>query len=212
MALRLFSAEKTVPPQTEPTGAAVASPQSEAPVAKGDTATRVKLNPLWANLFRARSSKEAEDKETLELLKRIPLFEELSRRELAAVTRILYKRTYQSDEFVFHQDEPGLGMYIIVRGKVDIVIQPNQHPLAELHDGDFFGELALLDELPRSASALARTPATILGLFQPDFFDLIERYPRLGVKVVLRLARMVGRRLRVSDDRTRAMQEIINPA
>jgi len=72
--------------------------------------------------------------------------------------------------------------------------------------------LALLDELPRSAGAIAQTPAIILGLFQPDFFDLLERYPRLGVKVLLRLARMVGRRLRESDDRTRAMQEIINPA
>ena len=162
-----------------------------------------KLNPLWGNLFGTPSLNSPEDEEIVHVLKGIPLFEGLSRRELAAVTRILYRRTYEAEEIIFHQGDPGLGMYIIVRGMVGIVSQPAGHTLAELHDGDFFGELALLDELPRSATATARRPSTILGFFQPDFFALVERHPRLGVKILLRLARMVGRRLRVAGDQGR---------
>jgi CRP/FNR family transcriptional regulator, cyclic AMP receptor protein len=165
-----------------------------------------RLNPLWGNLFTTAASSDPEDEEIVKVLKNIPLFDELSRRELAAVSRILYKRIYQPEEFIFHQGDPGLGMYIIVHGTVAIVAQPASHSLAELHDGDFFGELALLDELPRSATAIARRPSTILGFFQPDFFALVDRHPRLGVKIVLRLARMVGRRLRTADEHTSAIK------
>ena len=162
-----------------------------------------KLNPLWGNLFGTASGTPPEDEEIVHVLKGIPLFEGLTRRELAAITRILYRRGYQPEEIIFHQGDPGLGMYIIVHGTVGIVSQAAGHTLAELHDGDFFGELALLDELPRSATAIARRPSTILGFFQPDFFALVDRHPRLGVKIMLRLARMVGRRLRAAGEQGR---------
>ena len=164
-----------------------------------------KLNPLWGNLFGAGPAASPEEEEIVLVLKGIPLFEGLTRRELAAVTRILYRRVYQPEETIFHQGDPGLGMYIIVHGTVGIVNPSAGHTLAELHDGDFFGELALLDELPRSATAVARRPSTILGFFQPDFFALVDRHPRLGVKIMLRLARMVGRRLRAAGDQGQAV-------
>jgi CRP/FNR family transcriptional regulator, cyclic AMP receptor protein len=160
------------------------------------------LNPLWANLFSPAFTREREDEEIVGVLRKIPLFGELTKRELLAVTRILYKRTYEPNEIIFHQADPGLGMYIIVRGRVAIVSEPANHLLAELQDGDFFGELALLDELPRSATAITKTSANILGFFQPDFLGLLERHPRLGVKVTLRLAKMIGGRLRATDEQT----------
>ena len=161
-------------------------------------------SPLWSNIFASGASRKDVDAATSKLLKQIPVFEELRRRELAAVTRILYERYYQADELIFHQDDPGLGMYIIVQGRIAIVREPARELLAELHDGDFFGEMALLDELPRSATAIARTPSRVLGFFQPELFGLIERNPQLGVKIVLRLARIIGQRLRVMDERIHA--------
>jgi CRP/FNR family transcriptional regulator, cyclic AMP receptor protein len=161
-------------------------------------------NPLWSNIFLSGAAKKDVDAATSKLLQQIPVFEELRRRELAAVTRILYERNYQAGELIFHQDDPGLGMYIIAQGSVAIVREPSRQLLAELHDGDFFGEMALLDELPRSATAIARTPSRVLGFFQPELFGLIERRPQLGVKIVLRLARIIGQRLRVMDERIQA--------
>ena len=161
-------------------------------------------SPLWSNIFQSASSRKDLDAATSQILKRIPIFEELGRRELAAVTRILYERTYAAEELIFRQNDPGVGMYIIAQGRIAIVREPDRQLLAELHDGDFFGEMALLDELPRSATAIAKVPSRVLGFFQPELFGLIERHPRLGVKIVLRLARIIGQRLRVMDERSQA--------
>ena len=68
--------------------------------------------------------------------------------------------------------------------------------LAILKDGDFFGEIALIDESPRSASAICRTDCQIIGFFRPDLFEIIEKHPRLGIKIVLKLAEIIAERLR----------------
>ena len=111
-------------------------------------------------------------------LRSIPIFSELGRRELASVERILHKREYSAGEVIFRQDEPGLGMYIIETGRVSILTDDSHNSMTELGDGEFFGELPLLDGGSRSATAVAKTPCRIFGFFQPDLFALIERNPR----------------------------------
>ena len=103
---------------------------------------------------------------------------------------------------MFHQGDPGLGMYIIQEGAVSIVIAENdgeQKELAGLSEGDFFGELGLLDESARSASAVCKTDCLLIGFFRPDLLELIERKPALGIKIVMKLAEIVGERLRKTD-------------
>ena len=75
-----------------------------------------------------------------------------------AIESILHEREYQTDEVIFRQDEPGMGMYIIASGTVTIISEPSSMQWSELGEGEFFGEIALLDEHPRSASAIAKTP------------------------------------------------------
>lgn len=138
-------------------------------------------------------------------LRSIPIFSELGRRELAAVERILHKREYQAGEVIFRQDEPGLGMYIIESGRVSIRSDDAVDKMTELGDGEFFGELPLLDGGSRSATAIAKTQCRIFGFFQPDLFGLIERDPRLGVKIVLSLAAIIGMRLRAANERVQSL-------
>ncbi len=138
-------------------------------------------------------------------LRSIPIFSELGRRELAAVERILHKREYSAGEVIFRQDEPGLGMYIIESGRVSILTDDALNNMTELGDGEFFGELPLLDGGSRSATAVAKTPCRIFGFFQPDLFGLIERDPRLGVKIVLSLAAIIGMRLRAVNERVQTL-------
>ncbi len=156
-------------------------------------------NFFWRNIFRLRMLKEG----TVEhLLSTIPTFEQLSVRELRQVSTIVHKRDYKIGEYIFYQGDPGLGMYMIEDGTVAIVFvdeHQNQKEIALLKEGDFFGELALLDEGPRSACAIARTPCKMIGFFRPDLFELIRKYPSLGLKIVLKLAEMVGERLRNTD-------------
>ena len=148
------------------------------------------------------------------VLEKIPIFQDLSRRELASIERILHRREYVPDEVIIRQDEPGLGMYIIEAGKAAVLSEPDKVRLSDLTDGDFFGEVSLLAESPRSATVAATTHCRVLGFFQSDLFSLIERDPRLGVKIVVRVAKIIGDRLRkanqqllsVSDELRRTRQ------
>jgi CRP/FNR family cyclic AMP-dependent transcriptional regulator len=162
------------------------------------------MNALWGNIFKG---KHDQDEEVFAVLSQLPIFTGLSSRELRAVERIMHRRVYNPDEVIFSQNVQGAGMYIIVKGKVDIVSEDSGHVMAELGDGEFFGELALLDESPRSATAIAREPSKVLGFFQSDLLSLTESNPRLGVKVITQLARIVGNRLRVTNDQLQAVQE-----
>ncbi|MDX1531091.1 MAG: cyclic nucleotide-binding domain-containing protein, partial [Rhodothermales bacterium] len=145
---------------------------------------------LWSNIFR-----RTPESSTRALLRQVPVFADLDRRELSALEKILYRREYRPEEVIFRQDEPGVGMFVIERGTVAIVHEPTGRTLTELTDGDFFGEIALLNETPRSAAAIARTPATLYGLFQPELFDLFERDPHMGVKVLVPLSQVLSQRL-----------------
>ena len=154
------------------------------------------MQSLWKSLLGA-GSQSSEDA----LLGAIPLFEDLSAREIDAVQRLLHRRDYVAGESIFVEGEPGLGMYIISNGVVSIQSEPSGRELVSLSDGDFFGEIALLNEVIRTATARAKTDCTLLSLFQPDLLSLLDRNPRLGVKVLLALARLAGLRLvEVSDE------------
>jgi len=156
-------------------------------------------NALWRNLFSQRVIREGTIEE---VLSKVPAFANLAPRELKEVATIVHKREYRSGEPVFYQGDPGLGMYIVKDGEVSIVIQGkdgNEEELALFGDGDFFGELALLDESPRSANAVCKTECTLIGFFRPDLFELIEKNTTLGIKIVLKLAEIVAQRLRHTD-------------
>jgi CRP-like cAMP-binding protein len=142
-----------------------------------------------------------------EILKKTPMFMELSDRELAAIERILHRREYAAGEAIIRQGEPGLGMYIVEEGRASVLSEPANVELSELMEGDFFGEASLLDESPRSATVLAKDPSRVLAFFQSDLFALIESDPRLGVKVVIRLARHIGDRLKKANQQVLALTE-----
>lgn len=148
---------------------------------------------MWSNIFKHTQKKE---KSTLSVLKNVPIFMDLSNRELRAMERILHRRTYNDGEVIFNEHEPGAGMYIIESGKVFIKAGKAEKVLAVLSNGDFFGEMALLLESPRTASAVATGPLKMLGFFQPDLFHLMETNPKTGNKILRRLAKMIAERLR----------------
>ena len=154
---------------------------------------------IWKNIFSERVVREGS---TEEVLSKVPAFGSLTTRELKEVAAIVHKRQYRAGEPVFYQGDPGLGMYIIQEGEVSISLAGKdsvEEELAVLTDGDFFGEIALLDESPRSANAICKADCTLIGFFRPDLFELIEKKPRLGTKIVLKLAEIVAQRLRKTD-------------
>ena len=153
-------------------------------------------DPFWSNIF---SRRDKEERDVLDILKKIPIFQDMSRREFNKIESILHRRNWNADEAIINEGDPGLGMYIIVAGEVRITQVGEdgvQQQLATLTGGDFFGEQALLDESPRTASAYANEPCRIIGFFRPDLLELIESNPRSGLKIVMRLSQMISVRLR----------------
>ena len=153
-------------------------------------------DPFWSNIFRRRDKEEAD---IFDILKKVPIFQDLGRREFNKIESILHRRNWNADEGIINEGDPGVGMYIIVAGEVRITQVGEdgvQQQLATLTGGDFFGEQALLDESPRTASAYANETCRIIGLFRPDLLELIESNPRLGLKIVMRLSQMISVRLR----------------
>ena len=153
-------------------------------------------DPFWSNIFRRRDKEEAD---VFDVLKKVPIFQDLGRREFNKIESILHRRNWNADEGIINEGDPGVGMYIIVAGEVRITQvgeDGGQQQLATLTGGDFFGEQALLDESPRTASAYANETCRIIGLFRPDLLELIESNPRLGLKIVMRLSQMISVRLR----------------
>jgi len=141
----------------------------------------------------------------IQVLENVPIFEHLTAKELSEVVRLTHERTYKKDEHVFKKLAPAEGMYVILDGGVLITDSDSETIFATLESGDFFGELALLDEEPRSASAISTMPSRLIGFFRTDLLTLMKRSPELGNKILLTLSRILGERLR------RTNQELAKP-
>lgn len=169
------------------------------------------VNFLWENIFR----KADQEKNISAILSENILFQDLSKKELKFVENIVHVRHYRTGETVFRQGEVGVGMYIIVKGSIDIiVVDANEQETAKevfitrLIAGDFFGELSLVEESGlRSATSKAHEETTLIGFFQPDLREILERSPTTGVKVVFRLAEVLGRRLKETTEKVSQLRK-----
>lgn len=158
-------------------------------------------NPLWRHVFyrlqeSVRSSRKEQETSTCRLLKKVPIFQDLSGRELHKIEEMLYgPRNWRAGETIINQGDPGMGMYIVASGQVRIAQIGDdgfEKQLATLTRGDFFGAQALVDELPRSASAYALQPCRLLVFCRPDLLELLENNTSLALKMVEGLAQMIS--------------------
>lgn len=155
---------------------------------------------LWDAIFHRDNRDEA--REMLNFLRASPLFSTLSKRELRSIAAIVHKRTYQGDEYVFRRGQPGAAMFILRSGEVEIIAhdgQGQETTIATLGPDAFFGELALLDDSPRSASVRARTTSEIYAFFRTDLDRLLAAVPQIGYQVHRALAQIIGNRLKEAN-------------
>ena len=155
---------------------------------------------LWEPLGRwKRSSPELGH---IQFLKTVPFFDRLSNRQLKSVSGIMFERTYETDESIFEEGQPGAALFLILDGKVAVEIyrEAGTTCLAVLETGAFFGEMALLDDTPRSATARALERTRTLALYRNDLNGLVYRHPRTACRIYRSLAGMIGDRLRLTNE------------
>jgi CRP/FNR family cyclic AMP-dependent transcriptional regulator len=140
----------------------------------------------------------ASDEPRLRELRGMRLFKQLTPRELREADELLHERAYEKDEIIFDEGDAGLGLFIVVSGRVKVFSshQALQQLAPEFCCGDFFGEMSLFDESLRTARVIAIEPARVVALFRTEFFSLLDRNKSIGVKILFELSKAVCQRAR----------------
>lgn len=134
-----------------------------------------------------------------EFLRSLSIFKGLSSQELGFLLQSFHTRTYHEGEPLFVEGDIGRALFIIETGHVELTKRGQDgkpQSLAVLGPGSFFGEMALLEQLPRSASALAQERSVLLLLYRAKLDEMLHSHPRIGIAIMTHLARLLSARLR----------------
>lgn len=165
------------------------------------------INTLWGNILKKRP--------IIEAIRDVHLFKELTPIELRIIEKFLHPRTYQKGEIIFFEGDPGVGMYIVMSGKVSITKNTGSGRkimLATIEDGGFFGEISVIEGGARTANATAIEETELLGFFKADMAELIKRRPAMASKILFEIAGILGERLRITNEELSRVSAKSGPA
>src|SRR5574341_858838 len=125
------------------------------------------------------------------------IFKPLSSSEMKTVSKYLQLRQFKKGERVFFEGDKGSALFVVLRGSVQIskIGSGKKTIFAELGNGAFFGELALVHDVPRTASAVATEDTLLVCLFRRDYEHIIKHYPLLGNKMQSIIGKIIAQRL-----------------
>ena len=112
----------------------------------------------------------------------VPLFKGVSSESMTRLVAVTGEQEFAPGQFIVVQGQIGTGLYVIVRGACKVIRGSDE--IADLGPGDFFGELAVIDQMPRSASVQAAEPTSCLALASWDLLDLLESDPKLSLNMI----------------------------
>jgi CRP/FNR family cyclic AMP-dependent transcriptional regulator len=125
-------------------------------------------------------------KDVIGQLARVPLFSDCSKRDLELISRVVKDVSHRAGTVIAREGEPGVGLFIIVSGTAEVTIGGKRK--TRLGPGDFFGEIALLDGGPRTATVTAVTDLELLGLTEWVFRGLMQEHPTIALKTLQQMA------------------------
>lgn len=134
-------------------------------------------------------------------LRNVELLKNFSDNELRILAKFMHSRKFHESDVVFREGEIGIGFYFIFSGlielsKTDYGNEVGEEKFLILDEFSYFGEMALLQEgNPRSATAIAKTPCELIGIFKPDLEHLIENHPVIAAKLIQSISLALADRL-----------------
>lgn len=138
------------------------------------------------------------EEKNIGFLAKIPLFKDLKRRQLELLARLVGEKTYQVGEAIVKQGQGGIGLFIIESGKADVLrkaVDGTETLVNTLGPGDFFGELALLDEGQRTASVVAVEPTKCIAMARWDFMPLLKDDAEMAIVILQEVVKRFRRAL-----------------
>lgn len=139
-----------------------------------------------------------------ELLRKIRLFDNLTEQELEKIRNICVKEMHAKDTTLFIEGDPGNQCYLITKGAVRIskfIHNIGEEALAVLKAGDYFGEMSLIDNFPRSAHAIANTDIEVLAINKTDLDNILNADHELGYKLLWTFTKTLSKRLRETNEK-----------
>jgi CRP/FNR family transcriptional regulator, cyclic AMP receptor protein len=139
-----------------------------------------------------------------EFLKSVPIFSDLDTDRLKQISQLGSRKFYKKDSTVLHEDETGSALFVIISGRVKISRESDDGKeviLTILNESDFFGEMAILDGMSRSATVTAIEESELFLIQRVDFLILLQEHPEISVALLQELTQ----RLRASDMRIKSL-------
>ena len=139
-----------------------------------------------------------------EFLLYVPIFSDLPAETLTMIEKIGTKKMYKKNDVVLMEEEAGTALFVIVKGKVKVTRSSNDGReviLTILSESDFFGEMAILDGLTRSATVTAIEDSELFLIQRNDFLNLIREFPEISISLLQELTK----RLRAADAKIKAL-------
>ncbi|MCK9582647.1 MAG: cyclic nucleotide-binding domain-containing protein [Endomicrobiales bacterium] len=137
---------------------------------------------------------DKEFKENVNFFSTIALFKGLSIKSLGKLVSVAHKKTYFSGETVFEQGQVGRVLYIVKSGGVSVT--KNAQKISSYSVGESFGEVAMLEELPRTATIVCDTDTELYLIYKVKYDSFIEQYPKAGLTLFKNLALSISAKLR----------------
>ncbi len=137
-------------------------------------------------------------------LQKVELFSGMLAEQMASLEQTAEMRAYEAGEVIFQEGDPGDGIYIVLEGLVQVstrVSETERRVLTRVEEGDFFGEMAILDDRPRSATASAESDTKVYFLHRDDLSRILDRSPKLTVSLLREFS------LRLRDFNRRYVEE-----
>ena len=142
-------------------------------------------------------------RQSLSILKKVGIFSLLTSEELSQLSKHLAPLELEEGQVLFHEGEPGNELYVIATGGVAVNIRlpdGSLREIARLAAGDFFGDMSIFDNAPRSASCTATTPSRLLSLSKDAFSDLIAESPAMAMRLMYRMLHVTTQRLKGTSE------------
>ncbi|HVF09990.1 MAG TPA: Crp/Fnr family transcriptional regulator [Abditibacteriaceae bacterium] len=143
-------------------------------------------------------------------LREIALFRDLTDEQLAELSKLLYRRKFPGNTYIFSHAQPGEVVYFVHRGTIKIQIEQSSGKNVILNivgAGEVLGEMAVIDGLPRTASALTLEPSVLFWMDRDDFLHCLKTVPALAFN----LTRIFSRRLRLASERIQMLATLDVP-
>ena len=143
--------------------------------------------------------------EDVERLRNIPLFAKIEPSKLKLLAFTSRRLTFKTGQSLFHQGDIGDAAYIVIDGTADVVVDSPRGPMtvAKIGKNDFVGEIAILCDVPRTATVTATTELMTMRITKELFFELVCQFPQIAVEIMRELAHRL-------DLTTRRLQEAVS--